>query len=267
MIEPIDEETIKFLFEQIAKNRESPIEAESLYGFTPSIKKLPILKCKDGNKYVVKPQNEGKANVNDQIVARLGIALNAPVVQPAIINISSGLISQPELRNFNKGTTHGSKFIENCPKLYRIAKSDERGNLISLANTLENRPRLALLAILFGWCFANDVQLMLVNNGRNLVHSVDYGNFFPGGPEWSIETLDSLKTSATPYDEFEFNLNPDELKPALNALHEIDEHTIIRAISIPPEDWRISMEERIGLFHFLVKRKKEVLDSLTTLFI
>ena len=60
-----------------------------------------LLKCADGKKYVVKGKQAGRQIVNDQIVARLGLVINASVGNPQIINISQELILDSKFRDCN----------------------------------------------------------------------------------------------------------------------------------------------------------------------
>lgn len=47
-----------------------------------STKAQPVLlKCSDGKDYVVKGQNAGRQIINEQIVARLGLLVGAPITE------------------------------------------------------------------------------------------------------------------------------------------------------------------------------------------
>lgn len=53
----------------------------------------PILvRCIDKKDYIVKGQQAGRQIINDQIIAHLGVAMNAPVGQPRIVEISADLL-------------------------------------------------------------------------------------------------------------------------------------------------------------------------------
>ena len=114
------------------------------------------LECEDGNDYVVKTYDlAGRQVVNDQLVARLGELLNAPVGKPALIYIPQELI-EGQSRHFEGiqvKIAHGSLFIPNCQDSWVPIASSEP----------ENRLRLILLATLYGWLVASDHQFLYTN--------------------------------------------------------------------------------------------------------
>ncbi len=72
-----------------------PIQTLKAIEYTKSwrTKSEPILlECEDKQYYVVKTQRSGRQIINDQLVARLGQLLDAPVGKPAIIDIPQELI-------------------------------------------------------------------------------------------------------------------------------------------------------------------------------
>ena len=72
-----------------------------------------LLKCNDGREYVVKGQQAGRQIVNDQITARLGFAIGAPVGEPKIVEVSAELIAiEPRLSHIPSGTAHATLFIQ-----------------------------------------------------------------------------------------------------------------------------------------------------------
>lgn len=217
-------------------------------------KSMPVwLKCEDGNDYIVKGQQAGRQIVNDQIIAHLGTALGAPVGQPKIIEIVPALVElEPKhLAHIPLGTAHGTRFIHDCMDSYTLIATSEDGN----------RPRLMLLAILYGWVFANDHQFLFNNYPPRLIHSVDHGHFFPNGPDWKIEDLKNTpKAQLDPYfADCHFTLA--ELKQGRKALEQVTEKKLIQAVASPPDQWQLTIEERIALVEYLAKRKQELLTG------
>lgn len=211
-----------------------------------------LLVCGDTNQeYVVKGRQIGRAIINDHIVGKLGMVLGAAVGNVILINVTDELIkAEPEMAHMSGGVAHGSLWIADCSD--REWKKHE--------NLAENRERFALLAILYGWFVANDRQLIYRNSAPQLVHSVDHGHFLPGGPNW---TCDSLKTAsnATGDTTFitSFNLTADELKTACRNLSQIDDICIADAVAAPPDDWKISIDERVCLAEYLSRRRDELM--------
>jgi hypothetical protein len=84
-----------------------------------------LLECEDSFDYVVKGQQAGRQIVNDQLVARLGELLQAPVGKPALIYVPQELINeQPNLQGFRAGTAHGTRWIEDCSDVRCFSASD-----------------------------------------------------------------------------------------------------------------------------------------------
>ena len=212
-----------------------------------------LLQCADGRKYVVKGKQAGRQIVNDQIVARLGLAINAPVGNPQIINVSQELIDlEPELQNFGIGTAHGTEFIHNCIDEWTLIATSEP----------ENRIRLATLALLYGWTHANDRQFIFCKIPPRIIYSVDHGHFFPNPPEWRITDLEQ-DTSAVLDSNFEnCNFTDDELNVIYDILNEVKDSTIVQAVAFPKEDWGITFAERWGMINYLIKRKQELQHHL-----
>lgn len=144
-IENLEQSNTNQLSTLLKKLLEKPIEMieARTYWKAWRTKSNPVLlQCADGKKYVVKGKQAGRQIVNDQIVARLGLAIKAPVGNPQIINISQELIDiEPNLENFGSGAAHGTEFIPNCIDQWTLIATSEP----------ENRIRLATLALLYGY--------------------------------------------------------------------------------------------------------------------
>lgn len=248
-----DENEWLSLLETFAAQRDNPIRALT-YRKALRTKAEPVLvKCEDGKEYFVKGQQAGRQIVNDQIVARIGQALGAPVGEPSIIDISMELIEvNPNLSHISPGTAHGTVFIPDCRDEWSLIATSEPSN----------RSRLILLALLYGWIFSNDRQFLFNKHPPRLIHSVDHGHFFPGGPDWSVEDLQKAsKASLDPYFA-DCNFTPMELTEAKVALVSIADEAIIWAVSTPPDTWGLTIEERLALIGYLTRRKQELLEDI-----
>lgn len=239
------------LLENWANQREKPLRALTFFrGW--STKARPVLvECDDGNKYVVKGQQAGRQVVNDQIVARLGLAIDAPIGEPRIVDVTELAVIEKNLSHIVPGTAHGTRFIPGC--------FDDR-TLIATSEP-DNRSRLARLSVLYGWVTANDWQFLYRKDPPRLIYSVDHGHFFPGGPDWNETQL--LTTSHAELDPcFEdCYLTQEEVGDALRALEAITEEKIIQAVSSPPDEWGLTIGERVTLVEYLTRRRKELLAS------
>jgi hypothetical protein len=206
-----------------------------------------ILECNDGREYVVKGQNAGRQIVNEQIVARLGLLLGAPIPETKIVEIPDELIKlEKKLAHIHSGTAHGSLYLrdtyfDRC----LIATSED-----------VNRLRLALLAVLYGWAGANDQQYLFTNKPPRLIYSIDHGHFFPNSPNWTANDLATAQNAQLdPVLVSACNFTPLEIDQALEALVNINEGEIIDAVAYPPTEWGITIDERTMMLQYLIKRQ------------
>ena len=212
--------------------------------------------------YVVKALQTGhtfihRSMVSEQVVCYLGKCIDAPVVTSVLVEIPQLLIdNQPELRTpyvYQAGVAHGALRIPDC---------SDRSGFGQFAN-IENKPRYALLAILYGLIGASDHQVIFENQPPNLVHSHDHGHFFPGGPNWSV---DSLKTAGiTTIDSnvvSSCGLTEADITAAACRLYNLSNKNIAIAVSLPPNDWQFSMEERCTMAAYLASRRDILISSL-----
>jgi hypothetical protein len=159
------------LIADAADHLEPPIRAETFVKKFATASQPVVLACDDGADYVVKGAQAGRMIVIDQIVARVGDAVGAPVGEPALVDVPATLIAaEPEMAHMAAGIAHGSRWIPNC--------TDQTG----FAHTLvaENRDRFARIAWLYGWVVASDHQFIYSNDAPQIVYTVDHGHFFRG---------------------------------------------------------------------------------------
>lgn len=209
-----------------------------------------LLRCSDGKDYVVKGQNAGRQIVNEQIVSRLGLLLGAPVTEVQIVDITKLLEVEKNLNHMATGTAHGALFVPDCfDSRDLLATSDK-----------ENRSRLVFLAVLYGWTGANDRQFLFRNTPPRLVYSVDHGHFFPNSPNWTVQDLlDNYYAQPDIFLSEECSFTPQEINQALDVLSHVKEAEIIDTVAFPPTDWGITIDERIMMVEYLIKRQQSLL--------
>jgi hypothetical protein len=233
--------------------REVPLQARTFRRGWRTKAEPVLMSCEDGNVYVVKGRQAGRQIVNDHIVACLGQALGAPVGQPRLIHIPAELVAiERNLAHIPSGTAHGTLFIPGCIDQWDLIATSE----------IDNRSRLALLAVLYGWVTSNDWQFLFRNDPPRLIYSVDHGHFFPGGPEWTVESLLQAPIAVLDLRFAECDFTGNEIRQALSALEEITEETIVQAVARPPDSWGLTMGERVALVEYFVKRRQELLQIL-----
>ena len=215
-----------------------------------------LLQCADGTQYIVKGRQSGRQIINDQVVARLGSLLSAPVGIPHLVEISAELIEiNSNLADFSPGLAHGTLWIPGCVDNYELLGTGEA----------ENRSRYALLAILYSWVMDNDRQFLFNKIPPRLVHSVDHGHFFAGGPDWTIESLreDFEPKLAGGFENCFFKSV--DFQQMRSALEKVDKDDIFSVVGRLPSDWSITMDERKVLVEYLLVRQQRLLSMLSSL--
>jgi hypothetical protein len=229
--------------------------AETFLHSWPSYSAPAAVRCTDGRDYVIKASRDDKAVVNEQIVARVGRCIGAPVARPRFVELTQELIDlEPKLRNRRPGIAHATELIEDC--------SDRSG--VEYTNVPENRARFALLAVLYGWTHAGDHQLIYRNVPPRLVYSVDHGHFFPGGPHWVSSFLADGSPQVVPAAPFgplvsECALRGEEIARAVIALVRVTADDIVEAVAAPPADWAVTLAERVAMAEYLLRRRDALL--------
>lgn len=232
-------------------------KAETFHRRWPSYSRPVLVTCDDGKKYVLKGAHCGKAIVNEQIVARLGFLLGAPVCPTLLIEIPEELCNiEPQMNDISPGLAHAINFIDDC--------SERAG--IDHTGVAENRERFAHLEILYTWMHAGDHQLIYRTTPPHLVYSVDHGHFFPGGPDWSVQTLASA-AAILQYDQV-FTvaaITRAERSNVLAKLTAITDTQIDEIVAGPPASWGIDLIERAALSAMIKSRKSQILALPNTL--
>ncbi|MES2461812.1 MAG: HipA family kinase [Armatimonadota bacterium] len=222
-----------------------------------------LAKCSNGNEYWIKAFGHDtdpwhkRSLVTDQIAGRLGCAMGAPVARVGLIEITDAFLHpdvNPELNDLVTGVYHASENIKNCYD----------GQFHIEAETPAARSRVATLSLFYGLLVADDHQYLYESEPPHLVHSVDHGYFFPGGVSWNCQSLANCAFPALPdqriMDECSFSRS--ELQFAGRGLRDVSDNSIAFAVSCPPPEWGISMDERVALAMFLSSRRKAMLRYL-----
>ena len=235
---------------EMAKSR-SMVAAHTYRGRKWNTQCSPVvLGCDDGRDYVVKGAQTGKAVVNEQVVGRLGGLINAPIPSVQIVLVPTELVTiEPEISHVYHGFAHGSPIQENCTDKRWLAHTD----------VSEKEARFAALAVLYGWTSANDPQMIYSLDKPQLVWSVDHGNFFPGGPDWSVTQLHTTEAACV-LANISAVCKTQHIQETLDVLAEVKPEQIAAAVAAPPPTWQITTEERRELAMMIERRRTELLD-------
>jgi len=209
-----------------------------------------VLGCDDGSDYVVKGSQAGKAIVNEQVVGRLGHLIGAPIPAIKIVNVPAELIAgnSAEISHVRPGLAHGSALQNNCTDKEGLGRTD----------VPENEKRFAALAVLYGWTHAGDRQLIYCLDKPQLVWSVDHGHFFPGGPNWSVPSLQGVG-AASVFPELAAVCEPESIEEVISVLSTVKLEDIAAAVAAPPDTWAVTIEERKELAILLENRRTNLL--------
>ena len=223
----------------------------------------PVYVQADDNKtYVLKAlrtdAEQGRMLFNDQVVARLGALIGAAVPPVALVAIPQSLIDlnphpQQGMGHCRAGICHGSELIKDVM---------ERIDQFQYVADDDNKRRFTILGVLHAWIGFSDRQFLYEINHPFRVSAVDHGHFFPNGPNW---TLASLATAAAPVVAADLvgacSLARGDLYAGCSALAKATDGEIARILAIPPAEWGVKINERIGVAKYLSARRDVLLTA------
>lgn len=207
--------------------------------------------CSDGLDYVVKsianPALQ-RAMANDHVMGRAAAAMQAPVPPIALVNVPQELIAaQAELADFVPGLTHGSRYMANT-------STTRQG--IAHVTVPENRVRFAALAYLYGLACVQCDHQFFYQDGSHYVWSFDHGHAFPGGPNWSIASLQAAP-DAVPDGTIvaHCTLSPIELAVVKPCIAAVTTDIIAAAIGAIPAAWGLTPDEKTEWAVYIERRR------------
>jgi hypothetical protein len=187
--------------------------------------------CGDGIDRVVKPIHRAKrTSVSEQIVGRLGNALQAPVPPVALVEVT---VSHPQLSEWRPGLLHhSSAYVGEVKESYQIMYQGEG----------DNRSRFLHLAILAGWTGAGDLQFFYDRSHR--LFSFDHGNFLDDHwhERWCRGEMEPIEIDKRIRCACQFTNA--EMKRALEIVEGITDEIIAQCVASPPMSWE--EEKAIG---------------------
>jgi hypothetical protein len=217
-----------------------------------------LVAADDQNRYWCKPVNNlqsPRVPITEQIVARLGRLIGAPVCEPELV-LLDGLVGW-EFRPghfVRAGWAHGSLAIE--PALETRSLGDRPAD--------DNRRRHAGVFALHDWLAGSDAQWLYDTSADNMYFSHDHG-FYLTGPDWTEESLaqrgaENFSLSADPG-----GLDPKELERLAQALEALPREDIETEVSKLPAVWPVTDEELKAVVDFADGRRAPVAVRLRAL--
>ena len=229
-----------------------------------------VILFNDGKEYVVKwfgvKKERGKEVVNEYVVAKLAQLLSLPIIPFKLVYIPEDFLKKtPELQqkkhNYISGYHFGCVYIKNS-----IPFEDVRFTPPS-PQEVNNRNQLAGLTVFDQWLNNSDrgtmnVILERLDDDSYYVHMIDHGRCFPGGYQWSPQTLNNepAYNFHWPFYKWVYTTLNDtqELTSYIDKIIDFPNEKIYEVMASIPDEWNVSTEERDALYHFLLKQKRNL---------
>lgn len=195
----------------------------------------------------------------EQIVAACGKLLGAPVCETALIAIPQAFDGD-SLENgtiLRSGIAHASLNIENgLFEKWHTPRYRDHDN---------NRKRHAGYFALYDWCWGDDMQWLHDASDDRRTYSHDHGHFLPGGPRWTVDSLQKSVDSPHEIDALERGLDNNELVRIADLLDNVSRETICAILQAIPEEWPVETAELEAVGWFLERRRFGVSQRLRVL--
>jgi hypothetical protein len=214
---------------------------------------------KDDVRYWIKTTNNlhsAKLPITEQVVARLGHLLGDMTCEVKRIYIPEDLEGWEFLPGFAlyPGIAHASTSIPGAVVSREISRYNRQD---------DNRVRLVIFCAICDWCVGNDHQLLLSADEDCRFYSHDHGHFFPGGPDWSIDTLVYYADHVAGLTGLD--LDAIQIHDVAERLRSVTRQDIAEVLALMPSSWAASNEELEVLGAFLEHRVEPVADRLHAL--
>ena len=217
-----------------------------------------LLRADDRRRYWCKVLNNPqrpRVPVNDQIVARVGRLIGVAVGQPMLVRIPPELVGW-EFRDgykLEEGWAHGSLAVR--PPVIETNELQHRGED-------DNAIRHAGFLALHDWTAGSDPQWLRAEQQKNAYWSHDHGHYFPGGPDWTADTLNGAKDSEFPVPGGTAGMSAAELDRIAFELDGLKRDSIEDQLADLPTEWPASDVELEALIGFLDYRRAQVASRL-----
>ena len=220
----------------------------------------------DSNIYFVKSLDTcvpgGKPSLAvEQIVARLGDLIAAPVCKTSLIRIPDaldGYAPYPNRGRLSPGLAHASLALN---------RAEDRAPML-VARTKDNNSRRHVgLYALYDWCFGMDPQWLLDLDNDLAIYSHDHGLYFPPltQPGWNrgelIRHVDEPHELRDPRE----GLLSEEAKRVALAIGQVSRDDLAAILRAVPASWPVSDAELEVLGWFLERRAAAVAERVRSL--
>lgn len=217
------------------------------------------MRADDGRRYWCKSLNNfqsPRVPINEQLVARLGTLINAPVCTPQLVQLDAiaGWEIRPGTnRLVEAGWAHGCLAVESAVETRTLDRRAED----------DNRVRHAGIQAIYDWMCGNDPQWLMASADANSFHSHDHGHYF-AGPDWTSTTLGTMLTTEYTVPDTS-NLDPMELARLADALDGLQREDIEEQVAKLPASWPIDDAELESFVDLADARRAPVAERMRAL--
>jgi hypothetical protein len=228
--------------------------------------------------FVIKPYKKKRyfrSAPNELISGLLGKLVNAPVLNPHIIDIDEELIQtirRPdnyESLQIQSGLAFGTEYY---PKSIYLKS-------FSTPDILANSSDIITGILLDCWLNNSDrdnpgnILVIPTQEGNNpvkyFIRFIDFGMAF-ANYEWELKDInlkDEVKIQPYPSSLFRFLFEIKDIKNAFNKIESVTKLEIEDIVNSVPTGWNVTLRERKVLVNFLNRRKKSVRSALKNYFV
>lgn len=199
--------------------------------------------------------------VVEQIVARLGGLIGAPVCKTSLIRIPDmfdGWAPYPNRGRISPGLAHASLALN---------RAEDRAPMLVARTKDDNSRRHVGLYALYDWCFGMDPQWLLDLDNDLTIYSHDHGLYFPplGQAGWSRDELISHVDEPRELPDPREGLLSEETKRVALAIEQVSRDNLAGILCSVPASWPVSDVELEALGWFLERRAAGVAERVRSL--
>lgn len=225
-----------------------------------------LIQCSDGQHYLIKFKNNPQGNralVNDYVVSHLGLLLGLPIPPVSYIPISKSFIQSCPLfekYDFVPGNQFASLYIDGCTGRSKEDPFPARDRILNHAII----PGILLFDL---WVsnqdrWKNNILFKPVKGGKFHLYLIDHGDCFPGGKNWTLETLGKYPNLKKLRSVHQWCLeqvkNSQEVYHFLNQIEKVSREQLETILYSIPSDWEVSLKEQEALCQHLLRGKKRL---------
>lgn len=218
-----------------------------------------MVRADDGGDYWCKAVNNPaspRVPANEQVAARLGVLVGISVCAPILVDVSPlvGWEFHPGLF-LEQGWAHGATAVAGA---FETRELQHRGDD-------DNAVRHAGFYALTDWLAGGDPQWLYSASQQNAYYSHDHGHYFPGGPDWTVATLQATGAHATPLGVPVPGLDQTEVHRLADAIEAVTLADIEGELSRIPACWPVNDSELAALAGFVDARRQPAAGRLRAL--